>query len=52
VKADPHLLDLKRSTKDLLIDNNTIKAKILIAKFFPKIRIADLNDIKIEAIME
>jgi len=50
--VNPYLLDLKRSTKDPLTDNNTIKAKIFIAKFFPKIKIADLNDIKIEAIIE
>jgi len=47
VKADPHLLDLRRSTKDPLIDNNIIKADILTAKFFPKTRIADLSDIEI-----
>jgi len=52
VKADPYLLDLKRSTKDPLINNNTIKADIFIAKFFPKTRIADFSNIKIEATTE
>jgi hypothetical protein len=50
--VDPYLLDLRRSIKDPLIDNNTIKADILIAKFFPKSRIVDLRDTKIEVIME
>jgi len=47
VKADPYLLDLRRSTKDPLIDNNIIKANILTAKFFSKTRIADLSNIEI-----
>jgi len=34
------------------MDNNTIKADILIAKFFPITRIVDLSNIKIEVIME
>jgi len=46
VKADPYLLDLRRSTKDPLIDNNIIKANILAAKFFSKTRIADLSDME------
>jgi len=50
--VDHYLLDLRRSIKDPLIDNNTIKADILIAKFFPKTRVVDLSDIKIEAIIE
>jgi hypothetical protein len=51
-KADPHLLGLRRSIKDPLINNNTIKAKILVASFFPKTGAADLNNINIEAITE
>jgi len=39
-----------RSIKDPLIDNNTIKADIFIAKFFPKTGMADFKDIKIKAI--
>jgi len=50
--VDPYLLDLRRSIKDPLVDNNIIKADILIAKFFPKTGIVDLSDIKIEIIME
>jgi len=46
VKADPYLLDLRRFTKDPLIDNNIIKADILIAKFFPKTRIVDFSDME------
>ena len=52
MKADPYLLDLKRSTKDPLTNNNTIKADILVAKFFLKTRIANLSNIKIEVTME
>jgi len=52
VKADLYLLDLRRSTKDPLIDNNTIKADIFTAKFFPKTKIVNLNNIKIETITE
>jgi len=52
VKADPYLLDLRRFIKDPLINNNTTKADIFAAKFFPKTRIADLNNIKIEEITE
>jgi len=44
--VDPYLLDLRRSTKDLLTDNNIIKANIFAAKFFPKTGIVDLSDIK------
>ena len=50
MKADPHLLNLKRSIKDPLTDNNTIKINILAAIFFPKARIADFSDINMEAI--
>jgi len=49
---DPHLLDLRRFIKDPLIGDNTIKADILVVKFFPKTRIADFSDIAIEAIMD
>ena len=49
---DPHLLDLRRSIKDPLINNNTIKANIFVTKFFPKIKIIDLSNIKIKAIIE
>ena len=49
---DLYLLDLRRSIKDPLIDNNTIKADILAAKFFPKTGIMDLNNINIKAIIK
>jgi len=52
VKADPYLLDLRRSTKDPLTDNNIIKADIFAAKFFPKTRIVNFSDIKTEVTME
>ena len=52
MKVDPYLLDLRRSTKDPLTDNNTIKVDILATKFFPKTGIADLSNIKTEAITE
>ena len=52
VRADPSLLDLRRSIKDPLIDNNFIKANILAASFFPKTRAADLSNINIEAIIK
>ena len=52
VKVNPYLLDLKRSIKDFLIDNNTIKAEILAASFFPKTKIANLNNLNTEAIVE
>ena len=52
MKADPYLLDLRRFIKDPLIDNNTIKTDIFAAKFFPKIKIVDFNNIKIEAIIK
>jgi len=50
VKANPYLLDLRRFIKDLLINKNTIKADIFIAKFFPKTKIVNFRDIKIEVI--
>ena len=49
---DPYLLDLRRFIRDLLKNNNTIKANIFIIKFFLKIGIADFSDIIIEAIIE
>jgi len=52
VKADPYLLDLRRSTKDPLINNNIIKADIFVAKFFLKTKIANFNNIKIETIIK
>ena len=52
MKVDFYLLDLKKSIKDFLIDNNTIKVDIFIVKFFLKTRIVDFNNIKIEAIIE
>jgi len=52
VKVDFYLLDLKRFIKDLLINNNIIKADIFIAKFFLKTKIVNFNNIKIEAMME
>jgi len=52
MKADLYLLDLRRSIKDPLTNNNIIKADILTAKFFPKTRIVNLSNIKIEAIIE
>ena len=52
MKIDPYLLDLRRSIKDPLIDNDSIKADILAASFFPKTRAADLSDITIEALIE
>jgi len=48
--VDLYLLDLKKSTKDSLIDNNTIKINIFTVKFFLKIKIVDFNNI--ETIME
>jgi len=48
---DPYLLDLRRSTKDLLIGNNTIKTNILAVKFFPKTGIVDLSNITIRAMI-
>jgi len=49
---DFYLLDFKRSIKTPLINNNIIKTDILIANFFPKIKIIDFSNIKIETIME
>jgi len=49
---DPYLLDLKRSTRDPLIGDNTIKANIFTVKFFPKTGIANLNNIAIEVIIK
>ena len=46
---DPYLLDLKRFIKDLLINNNIIKANIFIAKFFPKTKTVNFSNIVIEA---
>jgi len=46
MKADLYLLDLRRSTKGPLIDNNIIKINIFIVKFFLKIRIVDFSDIE------
>jgi len=50
--VDPYLLDLRRFIKNPLINNNTIKADIFIAKFFPKTKIVDFSNIKIEVIIE
>jgi len=44
---DPYLLDLRKFIKNSLIDNNIIKINIFIAKFFPKIKIADFSNIEI-----
>jgi hypothetical protein len=52
VKADPYLLNLKRSIKDPLIDNNFIKANILAANFFSKIRAVDFSNINTEVIIK
>jgi len=49
--VDPYLLDLRRFIKDLLINNNSIKADIFITKFFPKTKIIDFSNIKIEIII-
>jgi len=49
---NPYLLDLKRSTRDPLISNNTIKADILVAKFFPETEIIDFSNIAIKAIRD
>jgi len=46
--VDFYLLNFKRSTKDLLINNNTIKADIFTAKFFLKTKIINFSNIKIE----
>ena len=51
MKADLYLLDLRRSIKDPLINNNTTKADIYIIKFFPKTKIVDFSNIKIKAII-
>jgi len=47
---DFYLLDLKKSIKDPLINNNTTKIDIFVAKFFSKTKIINFSDIKIEAI--
>ena len=52
MKADLYLLDLRRSIKDPLIDNNSAKANILAASFFPKTGVVDLSDINTEVIIE
>jgi len=44
--VDPYLLDLRRFTKDPLIDNNITKANIFIAKFFPKTKTVDFSNIE------
>jgi len=49
---DPHLLDLRKSTKDPLIGDNIIKANILAVKFFPKTGIINFGDITIEIIID
>ena len=49
---DSYLLDLRRSIKDPLISNNTIKINIFIVKFFPKTRTANFNNIAIEIIRD
>jgi len=49
---DPYLLDLRKSTKDFLIGNNTIKANIFVAKFFPKTGIMNFNNMAIEVIRD
>ena len=46
MKVDPYLLDPRRSIKDPLTDNNTIKVNIFIAKFFLKTKIVDFSNIK------
>ena len=43
---DFYLLDLKRSIKDFLINNNIIKVNIFIAKFSPKTRIINFSNIE------
>jgi len=50
--VDPYLLGLRRFIKDPLINNNTIKTYIFIAKFFPKIKTVDFSNIIIEVIIE
>ena len=49
---DFYLLNFKKSIKDFLINNNTIKADIFIAKFSPKTKIADFNNNKIEILIK
>jgi len=49
---DLYLLDLRRSTGDPLIGDNTIKADIFVAKFFPKTKTIDFSNIVIEAIRD
>jgi len=44
--VDFYLLDLKKFIKDPLTNNNTTKIDIFIVKFFPKIGIADFNNIE------
>ena len=44
---DFYLLDLKRSIKGPLTNNNITKTNIFTAKFFPKTKIIDFNDIGI-----
>jgi len=49
---DFYLLDLKRSTGDPLIGDNTTKANIFIIKFFSKTGIIDFSNMAIEAIKD
>jgi len=49
---DPYLLDFRRSIKDPLIGNNTTKANIFVAKFFPKTIIINFSNITIEATID
>jgi len=44
--VDPYLLNLKKSIKNPLINNNIIKINIFVAKFFSKIKIVDFSNIK------
>jgi len=51
-KMDLYLLDLRRSIRDPLINDNTIKTNIFTAKFFLKTRIVDFSNMAIEAIRD
>ena len=48
---DLYLLNLKKSIKDPLIGNNSIKANIFIIKFFSKTRIVNFSNITKKAII-
>jgi len=50
--VDFYLLNLEKSIKDPLINNNIIKVDIFTIKFFPKTKIINFSNIKIEAIIE